>query len=372
MPTTSSRCASELFSADQMEQHGEVLAESHKDARAHGAGPAAAAAGRERSGAGSTPASCSPQAVEGERRITPAGEWLLDNFYLIEEQIRTARRHLPKRYSRELPRLAQRAVGGTAARLRHRARGDLARRRPRRRRKPEPLRRRLPARHAADARRAVGDPDHAAPGADREPAPRRRARRGRPQRARPGRRVGRPDDRASRRTDPKSLILVIADMARSNPPMASAFVAELARRLQGQSAALALPLTWIEQPLAESGLTIEQLVQAESQQQAADQVSISNSIGSLRFLAAMDWREFVETHERRRADAARGSRPASMRRWTSPRATATATRSRTTRASAAALDGSRGRAQAAMRAGAAQRQRRTGRRRSRARTSATT
>ena len=95
--------------------------------------------------------------------------------------------------------------------------------------------------------------------------------------------------------DPKSLILVIADMARSNPPMVSSFVAELARRLQGQGPALALPLTWIEQRLAESGLTIEQLVQAENQQQAADQVSISNSIGSLRFLGAMDWREFVET-----------------------------------------------------------------------------
>ncbi len=35
-------------------------------------------------------------------------------------------------------------------------------------------------------------------------------------------------------SDPKSLILVIADMARSNPPMQSTFVAELARRLQGQ------------------------------------------------------------------------------------------------------------------------------------------
>ena len=37
-----------------------------------------------------------------------------------------------------------------------------------------------------------------------------------------------------------------------------------------------------------------QLVQAESQHQAADQVSIANSIGSLRFLDVMDWREFVE------------------------------------------------------------------------------
>ena len=46
------------------------------------------------------------EAVAADRRVTPASEWLLDNFYLIEEQIRTARRHLPRGYSRELPRLA--------------------------------------------------------------------------------------------------------------------------------------------------------------------------------------------------------------------------------------------------------------------------
>src|SRR3546814_13854133 len=37
------------------------------------------------------------------------------------------------------------------------------------------------------------------------------------------------------------------------------------------------------------------MVQLENRQQAADQVSISNSIGSLRLLAMTDWREFVET-----------------------------------------------------------------------------
>ncbi|HSW84828.1 MAG TPA: cyclic beta 1-2 glucan synthetase, partial [Usitatibacter sp.] len=95
--------------------------------------------------------------------------------------------------------------------------------------------------------------------------------------------------------DPRSLILVIADMARSNPPMASPFVAELARRLQGHSAALALPLTWIEAWLSESGLSIEQLVQHEAQEQAGVQVSIGNTIGSLRFLAATDWRDFFES-----------------------------------------------------------------------------
>src|SRR5947209_18194275 len=51
----------------------------------------------------------------------------------------------------------------------------------------------------------------------------------------------------------------------------------------------------MEQLLSESGLTSSDLVNLENQQQAADQVSISNTIGSLRFLGAMDWREFVET-----------------------------------------------------------------------------
>jgi len=95
--------------------------------------------------------------------------------------------------------------------------------------------------------------------------------------------------------DPKSLILVIADMARSGPPMVSSFVAELTRLLQGKGPALALPLTWIEQRLMETGQTSHELVQAEFFKQAADQVSMSNSIGSLRFLGTTDWREFVES-----------------------------------------------------------------------------
>src|SRR5690606_15569980 len=45
-------------------------------------------------------------AADQNRRIEPAAEWLLDNFYLVEEQIRAIRRLLPPSYSRELPRLA--------------------------------------------------------------------------------------------------------------------------------------------------------------------------------------------------------------------------------------------------------------------------
>ena len=68
----------------------------------------------------------------------------------------------------------------------------------------------------------------------------------------------RADDWADRITDvvardPKSVIMAIADMTRSSASLSSSFVAEFARRMQGQGSALALPLTWIEQRLAESG-----------------------------------------------------------------------------------------------------------------------
>ena len=44
--------------------------------------------------------------------ISPAGEWLLDNFYSIEEQIQIGRKHFPKSYSETLPRLAKGPFAG--------------------------------------------------------------------------------------------------------------------------------------------------------------------------------------------------------------------------------------------------------------------
>ena len=233
--------------------------------------------------------------LKAKQRVAPSGEWLLDNFYLIEEQIRTARRHLPKGYSRELPRLAQGASRGLPRVY------DIA----------------LNAISHGDGRvdaetlgRFVAAYQTVTPLTLGElwaiPIMLRLAlienlRRVSARITAARLHLNQAQDWASQmmaiaESDPKNLILVIADMARSDPPMASPFVAELVRRLQGHGPALALPLTWIEQRLAESSLTIEQMVQTENQQQAADQVSISNTIGSLRWLGAMDWRDFVETH----------------------------------------------------------------------------
>ncbi|RPJ33871.1 MAG: hypothetical protein EHM27_17705, partial [Deltaproteobacteria bacterium] len=95
---------SELFSSDQMKQHGKALADSHKLDSGHAPDQLLA---RLAENEDVLIGACNllTEAVQANRRIVPAGEWLLDNFYLIEEQIRTARRHLPKGYSRELPRL---------------------------------------------------------------------------------------------------------------------------------------------------------------------------------------------------------------------------------------------------------------------------
>ncbi len=285
---------SELFTADQMAQHGKSLAAAHELTTARAPDRLLARLASNEKVLVQVCSALLVTNVESQRRVTPAGEWLLDNFYLIEEEIRTAKLHLPPGYSRELPRLrtgpsaglprvydlALQIVAHGDGRL---GRGTLSRfvssyQSVKVLKLGElwafPIMLRLAL---IENLRRVGA--HIAAG--------------REQRNLASAWADKMLDVAER--DPKGLILVIADMARSDPPMTGPFVAELARRLQGRSAALALPLTWIEQRLAESHQSIEQMVQAESQHQAAAQVSVSNSIGSLRLLGSMDWRVFVET-----------------------------------------------------------------------------
>ena len=47
--------------------------------------------------------------------IAPAAEWLLDNFYLIEEQIYTGKKHLPKGYSKDFTPVIERRISRLTA-----------------------------------------------------------------------------------------------------------------------------------------------------------------------------------------------------------------------------------------------------------------
>ena len=277
----------ELFNADQMERYGITLALSHTLTATSVPDILLQRLSESEDTLTLSCARLTEKSIDG---YSPAREWLLDNFYLIQEQIYAIQRHLPKGYGRTLPQLAggmpgyPRVYDIALEIIQHGdGRWDL-----------ENLSRFITAYQGVTpltlgelwaipitlgialienlsiaSKRIVADRsdrDLAAYWADRmvEVAV----------------------------DEPKKLVIIIADMARSDPMMSSAFVAELARRLQG--AALALPLSWIEQHLADEASTIEQMVQEENRYQAANQVTVSNSIASLRRLGDVDWRDFVE------------------------------------------------------------------------------
>jgi hypothetical protein len=285
---------SELYSSEQMNQHGEVLSRAHKLLKYKTSDQLL----RKLFENEKTLLEVRKLLVEniraGKTAVTPAAEWLLDNFYLIEEQVVIARKHLPKGYSEDLPYLANGASAGMPrvydivleiishsdgrvdiksltsfidSYQKHNilTLGELW---------AIPIMLRLAVienlrRIAVSIAVDLIDQNLADYWADKMIA--------------------------TLEKDPGSLILVVADMARTKPVLEGPFVAAFTRKLQGKGPALALPLGWVEQQLSGTGLSSSDLVRQENHKQAADQVSVRNSIGTLRFLGAMDWQEFVET-----------------------------------------------------------------------------
>ncbi len=283
----------ELFSAEQMEAHGARLGESYRLAS---------------SGAGSKLLrrlhaneielqevyALLTAALDDHQQITPSGEWLVDNFGLIEEQILIAKKHLPKGYHKGLPILAEgpsaelpRVYAMSLEIISH-GDGQVS----------EPV-----LQHFIAAYQSTGGPLRlselwAIPIMLRlaliENLRRVMAHTG----------VGRHSRNQARywaeqmldiaEREPRNLITVVADMARANVALTPPFVAEMVRRLQGHSATLALPLSWIEQRLVEMGGSTLISIEANIHDQTAAQLSTSNTIGTLRNLDTWDWRDFVE------------------------------------------------------------------------------
>ena len=240
-------------------------------------------------------AACSVLAdsIRHKRTVTPAGEWLLDNLYLIDEHIRLGRRHLPVHYSSELTALASGPSAGCPRvydiAFHVIAHGDG-------RFDEESLRNFLHAYQGVSPLSLgelwaipimlrfalIENLRRVAVRVHRDSVDRAIA-----------------DDWAQQMidvaaADSTNLILLVADMARSNVDLTSSFVSQMSRRLLGQGSELLLPTTWLEHRLAVLGSSMDQLVQTAQRELAADQISVSNSIGSLRLLDAVDWREFVE------------------------------------------------------------------------------
>ena len=227
------------------------------------------------------------------QRILPAEAWLLDNFYLIEQQIALARRHLPRGYSRQLPKLAGGPLAGfpriydVALELishqdgrvdRDNAAAFLAAYQST---QPLnlgelwafPITLRLAllenvGRVGARIARRREERDVAIAWADRM--------------------------LAASEGDARQLIHVLAEFADADVVLTAPFVEDFYSRLQIQGPALAFVQTWLEHRLSEQGVSAVQLLETSSRMAAADQISIANSVGSLRFISSLDWGEFVE------------------------------------------------------------------------------
>ena len=282
---------SELFSVEQLERHARALAAGHQVVTQRSANRLLPRLDANEQSLRAF--NRSTLAVGSRRHVTPAAEWLLDNFYLIEEQVQMARWHLPRGYSHELPRVQNGPSAGFPRVY------DIG----------------LELISHVDAQVDFG-PLSAFVAAYQTVCPLKLGelwaipimlRLGlieNLQRITTRLTVARLDrdladlwvDRLQHMAEknPSHLVIVVADMAKAHISLSSSFVAEFCQRLSRQNPVLHMARSWLEQRLVEQGQSIEQLVQLESQSQAADQVSVSHSIATLRFLGAMDSESFVE------------------------------------------------------------------------------
>ena len=96
------------------------------------------------------------------------------------------------------------------------------------------------------------------------------------------------------RLDPPELVSSVLadwDQAAVSPP----FAVQLLRRLQDQDARIIPALTWLDQRLAAVGLTPDAVVADEHLRQGAATVTISNIINSLRMITSIDWADVFES-----------------------------------------------------------------------------
>jgi len=228
------------------------------------------------------------------RQLEPAAEWLLDNFFLIEQQIHDAHLHLPRAYSRSLPRLAAGSMAGfprvyqmaveLIAHLDGRLEAETVTQFVSAYQEITPLR--LSELWAFPIALRLGLVDNLR---------RVAARIARRRRERDAGIAWAERMIATAAQQPKRLIRLLAEFADTETKLTAPFLEEFSSRLRGQGMALAFVLNWVEQALADKGTSEPQQLQTDSHAQAAEQVSIANSIASMRFLGKLDWKEFVET-----------------------------------------------------------------------------
>jgi cyclic beta-1,2-glucan synthetase len=96
---------SELYSSERLEEFARALGTEHRLAHGFRKGRPLLPRLKENGRVLLESYRAVAEAIREERTISPAAEWLVDNFHIVEEQLREIREDLPPRYYRELPKL---------------------------------------------------------------------------------------------------------------------------------------------------------------------------------------------------------------------------------------------------------------------------
>jgi len=282
----------ELFSIERLEQHAESLALAQPVTAQRGSGRRLTQRLADNGRLLMEAYRATAKAIRDDRAITPAAEWLIDNFYVAQDQIREIREDLPRGFYRGLPKLADgplkgypRVFGVAWAFVAHtdsRFEPEMLCRFVQAYQRVQPLtigelwavaitlRIVLVENLRRSAERIVSERE-ARQAAD----------------ALADRLLG----DGSIETEAPGVVL----KGFNKKPMSRAFAVQLVQRLRDQDPKVTPALTWLDKRLAAMGTSADEAVRSEHQTQIAMNVTVRNVITSMRMISAVDWAEFFES-----------------------------------------------------------------------------
>jgi cyclic beta-1,2-glucan synthetase len=282
----------ELFSIERLEQHATSLAAAQRVTERPVSRESLHARLRDNESVLLAAYRAIATATAEGRPISPAAEWLLDNYHVVEEQIREIRQDLPPSFYRRLPKLGDgpfdgypRVLGVAWAFVAHTdSRFD-----------PESLQRFVSAYQRIQPL-TIGELWAVAITLRIVLVENLRRAAARIVSSRAARQEA--DALADRllgvngyTAEPDALLRRDADSDSFSP----AFTVQLLQRLRDQDPRVTPALQWLEALLAAQATTADETVRDEHQRQGASNVTVRNIITSMRLLSDVDWPEFFES-----------------------------------------------------------------------------
>ncbi len=282
----------ELFSSERLEQHAETLAAAQTISSRADAGRPLIPRVLENGRVLLDYYRATALSIQQDQVITPAAEWLVDNFFIVEEQLREIRDDLPVGFYRKLPKLSAghlegypRVFGVAWAFVAHtdsRFDPDLLRSFVMAYQRVQPLT--IGELWAVAITLRVVLVENLRRISERLV----RSRNARVQ----------ADLFADRLLGTGGQTQVAAELLLKefeNQPIERAFAVQLVQRLRDLDPKVGPVLVWLDERLAAQKTTSDEIVRAEHQEQAAMSVTVRNIITSMRLTSAFDWQTFFES-----------------------------------------------------------------------------